>query len=185
MTREILIAGFGGQGVLSIGRTLAQAGLKEGYEVTWVPSYGPEMRGGTANCAVVLSHQPIGSPLVNQPMDFIAMNGPSLRRFASEVKPGGLVLVNVSQTDLKVSRQDVRTHYIPIMEEAQQLGNMRVANMVMLGAYIAATDALKMGTIRDILGQLFTGEKAHLMALNLRALEVGASHVRPRVNIAG
>ena len=178
MTREVLIAGFGGQGVLSIGRTLAQAGLQEGYEVTWVPSYGPEMRGGTANCSVVLSNGPIGSPVVTHPGELIAMNDPSIRKFADAVTPGGLVLVNASQTNLKVQREDVQVHYIPIMEEAQKLGNVRVANMVMLGAYIAATQALKMETIRDILAQMFTGDKAPLVALNLQALEVGAGYIQ-------
>lgn len=178
MTRNILIAGFGGQGVLAIGRTLAQAGLREGLEVTWVPSYGPEMRGGTANCSVVLSSEPIGSPVVTHPTELIAMNGPSIQKFAHQVTPGGLVLVNASQTDLRVERDDVRTHYIPIMEEAQKLGNMRVANMIMLGAYIAATKALKMETIQQILAEMFTGDKAPLVALNLQALQVGEGYIR-------
>ena len=177
MTREILIAGFGGQGVLAIGRTLAQGGLREGLEVTWVPSYGPEMRGGTANCAVVLSDQAIGSPVVTRPGEFIAMNGPAIRKFEKAVMPGGLILVNASQTDLKITREDVRAHYIPIMDEAQLLGNERVANMVMLGAYIAASQALQMETIQSILGEVLTGKKAALLDLNLRALHAGAKHI--------
>lgn len=177
MTREIIIAGFGGQGVMSIGKTLTEAGLKEGYEVSWVPSYGPEMRGGTANCSVVLSDEPIGSPVVNHPTELIAMNGPSLVKFEPLVLPDGLILVNASQSEQKVARQDVKAYYIPCMEEAGKLGNFRVANMIMLGAYIKATGALKLDTIADMLSHVFTGPKAHLVALNIRALEVGASFV--------
>ena len=177
MMREILIAGFGGQGVLSIGKTLVEAGLHEGYEVSWVPSYGPEMRGGTANCAVVISDAPIGSPVVSSPMDLIAMNGPSLTKFEHTVVPGGLVLVNASQTKHRVSREDLKAFYIPVNEEALKLGNLRVANMVMLGAYIQATGALKMETIERMLAQIFTGEKAALVGLNLQALRAGAQQV--------
>ncbi len=153
MTREIIIAGFGSQGVMSMGKTLTEAGLKEGYEVSWVPSYGPEMRGGTANCAVVLSDEPIGSPVVNRPSELIAMNGPSLSKFEPSVIPGGLILVNASQAEQKVERQD-EGHYIPSMEEAGKLGNFKVANMIMLGAYIKATGALKMDTIVDMLSRI-------------------------------
>ncbi len=106
--QRVIIAGFGGQGVMSMGKTLTEAGLKEGYEVSWVPSYGPEMRGGTANCAVVLSDEPIGSPVVNRPSELIAMNGPSLSKFEPSVIPGGLILVNASQAEQKVERQDAR-----------------------------------------------------------------------------
>ncbi|MDD4080452.1 MAG: 2-oxoacid:acceptor oxidoreductase family protein [Eubacteriales bacterium] len=178
MTREIIIAGFGGQGVMSIGKTLTEAGLKEGHEVSWVPSYGPEMRGGTANCAVVISDEPIGSPVVNRPTELIAMNGPSLAKFEPNVLPGGLILVNASQVEQKVSRQDVKAYYIPSMEEAGKLGNFKVANMVMLGAYIKATGALKMDTIAQMLSHIFTGPKAHLVALNIKALEAGAAYIK-------
>ncbi len=178
MTREIIIAGFGGQGVMSIGKTLTEAGLKEGYEVSWVPSYGPEMRGGTANCAVVISDEPIGSPVVSRPSELIAMNGPSLAKFEPQVTSGGLILVNASQAEQKVSRQDVKAYYIPSMEEAGKLGSFKVANMIMLGAYIKATGALKLETIADMLSHVFTGPKAHLVALNIKALEVGASYIK-------
>jgi 2-oxoglutarate ferredoxin oxidoreductase subunit gamma len=178
MTREIIIAGFGGQGVMSIGKTLTEAGLKEGYEVSWVPSYGPEMRGGTANCAVVLSKEPIGSPVVSHPSELIAMNGPSLSKFEPLVTPNGLILVNASQSEQKVQRQDVKAYYIPCMEEAGKLGNFKVANMIMLGAYIKATGALKMETIVDMLSHIFTGPKAPLVALNIKALEAGAAYIK-------
>jgi len=176
VTREIIVAGFGGQGVMSIGKTLAEAGLQEGFHVTWVPSYGPEMRGGTANCSVVLSDEPIGSPIVTHPSELIAMNGPSLAKFLPWVVPGGLVLVNASQVPLEVNRRDLRFLCIPSMEAANKLGNVRVANMVMLGAYIQATGALRMDTIGRMLEHLFTGPKANLLALNLEALKAGAAY---------
>lgn len=178
MTRELIIAGFGGQGVMAMGKTLIEAGLKEGLNVSWVPSYGPEMRGGTANCSVVLSDEPIGSPVVTQPNELIAMNGPSLTRFLPQVEPGGLVLVNTSGVENPASRPDTRFYGIPCMEEAGRLGNYKVANMVMLGAYIQATGALRMETIQDMLAHVFTGPKAHLVAVNIQALEAGAAYIR-------
>lgn len=177
MTREIIIAGFGGQGVMSMGKTLIEAGMEEGLEVSWVPSYGPEMRGGTANCSVVLSSLPVGSPVVNRPNELIAMNGPSLKRFEPLCRPDALVLVNSSQALEKVSRSDLRAYYIPSMEEAGRLGNFKVANMVMLGAYIRATRALCVDTIEKMLARVFTGAKAHLVELNIRALQAGAGYV--------
>ncbi len=178
MTRELIIAGFGGQGVMAMGKTLIEAGLKEGFNVSWVPSYGPEMRGGTANCSVVISDEPIGSPVVAQPTELIAMNGPSLTRFLPLVEPGGLVLINSSQVENPACRADARCWLIPCMEEAGKLGNFKVANMVMLGAYIKATGALKMETIQDMLAHIFTGPKAHLVELNIRALQAGAGYIK-------
>lgn len=177
MTRELIIAGFGGQGVMAMGKTLIEAGLKEGYNVSWVPSYGPEMRGGTANCSVVISDEPIGSPVVAEPGELIAMNGPSLARFEHLVGPGGLILINSSQVENPSCRSDVRCYLIPCMEEAGKLGNFKVANMIMLGAYIKATGALKLDTLKEMLSNIFTGPKAHLVELNMRALEVGANYV--------
>ena len=177
MTREIIIAGFGGQGVMSMGKTLVEAGMEEGLEVSWVPSYGPEMRGGTANCSVVLSDLPVGSPVVNRPTELIAMNGPSLKRFEPRCRPGALVLVNSSQALEKVTRDDLRAFYIPSMEEAARLGNIKVANMIMLGAYIRATGALRIETLEKMLAHIFTGPKAHLVELNIKALQMGAGYI--------
>lgn len=178
MTREIIIAGFGGQGIMAMGKTLCEAGLKEGFNVSWVPSYGPEMRGGTANCAVVLSDEPIASPIVTQPNELIAMNGPSLLRFEPMMEPGGLLLINSSQVENPVYRKEMRCYLVPCMEEAGKLGNYRVANMIMLGAYIHATKALKLDTIKEMLSAVFCGPKAHLVELNIKALEAGAGYVR-------
>lgn len=177
MTRELIIAGFGGQGVMAMGKTLIEAGLKEGYHVSWVPSYGPEMRGGTANCSVVISDEPIGSPVVAQPNELIVMNNPSLSRFEPLMEEGGLMLINSSQVEQKPEREDLRVYYVPCMEEAGKLGNFKVANMVMLGAYIKATQALKMDTIKEMLSAIFYGPKAHLVELNIKALEAGAKHI--------
>ena len=173
MKKEIIISGFGGQGVMSIGKNLVEAGMAEGFQVTWAPSYGPEMRGGTANCSVVLSDKPVGSPVFSFPTELIAMNGPSIDKFAPTVVSGGLVLVNSSVVSKKVERSDVKALYVPCEGIAYEVGNPKVANMVMLGAYVAATGALKPETIEQMIHEMFTGPKAKLVALNLEALKRG------------
>ncbi len=173
MKKEIIISGFGGQGVMSIGKNLVEAGMAEGFQVTWAPSYGPEMRGGTANCSVVLSDKPVGSPVFSFPTELIAMNGPSIDKFAPTVVSGGLVLVNSSVVSKKVERSDVKALYVPCEGIAYEVGNPKVANMVMLGAYVAATGALKPETIEQMIHEMFTGPKAKLVPLNLEALKRG------------
>lgn len=178
MTNEIIISGFGGQGVMAIGKTLTEAGMKEGMEVSWLPSYGPEMRGGTANCSVVLSHEPIVSPIVLEPSELIAMNLPSLIKFEPVVKKDGTIFVNSSVVDQKVSRSDVRAVYVDCIKIADELGNAKVANMVMLGAYIEAMKNLSTDTIKEMLVHMFTGPKAKLVDLNIEALKRGAQCVK-------
>ena len=178
MTNEIMIAGFGGQGVMAIGKTLAEAGMKENKDVCWLPSYGPEMRGGTANCSVVLTDDAIVSPIVLEPTELIAMNLPSLLKFEPTVKAGGTIFVNSSIITEKVSRTDVKVIYVPCLEIAQELGNMKVANMVMLGAYIQAMGNLSFDTIKEMLVHMFTGPKAKLVDLNIEALARGAACVK-------
>ena len=177
MTNEIIISGFGGQGVMAIGKTLTEAGMKEGMEVSWLPSYGPEMRGGTANCSVVLSDESIVSPIVLEPTELIAMNLPSLLKFESVVKPGGTIFVNSSVVDKKVERTDVKAVYVDCIKIADELGNSKVANMVMLGAYIEAMKNLSTETIKEMLVHMFTGPKAKLVDLNIEALKRGAACV--------
>jgi len=177
MTNEIIISGFGGQGVMAIGKTLTEAGMKEGKEVSWLPSYGPEMRGGTANCSVVLSDESIVSPIVLEPTELIAMNLPSLLKFESLVKPGGTIFVNSSVVDKKVERTDVKAVYVDCIKIADELGNAKVANMVMLGAYIEAMKNLSTETIKEMLVHMFTGPKAKLVDLNIEALKRGAACV--------
>ena len=178
MTNEIMIAGFGGQGVMAIGKTLAEAGMKENKDVCWLPSYGPEMRGGTANCCVVLTDDAIVSPIVLEPTELIAMNLPSLLKFEPTVKAGGTIFVNSSIIAEKVTRTDVKAVYVPCLEIAQELGNLKVANMVMLGAYIQAMGNLSFDTIKEMLVHMFTGPKAKLVDLNIEALARGAACVK-------
>ncbi len=177
MKKEIILSGFGGQGVMSIGKNLVEAGVEEGLEATWVPSYGPEMRGGTANCSVILSDERIGSPVVESPSEIIVMNRAALFKFEPDVLPGGIVFVNSSIVKDQVSREDVKAVYVPCDDIAKELGNSKVANMVMLGAYVAATGILKKETIEHMIHEMFTGKKAKLVPLNLEALSRGIACV--------
>ena len=177
MKKEIILAGFGGQGVMSIGKNLVEAGVEEDLEASWVPSYGPEMRGGTANCTVILSDERIGSPLVEAPTEVIVMNRPSLAKFESAAVSGGTIFVNSSIIPEKVTRKDVKAVYVPCDDIAKKLGNPKVSNMVMLGAYIAATGILKRETIEHMITEMFTGKKAKLVPLNMEALKMGMNCV--------
>ena len=176
-TISMIMAGFGGQGILFSGKFFAHKGLIEDKYLSWLPSYGPEMRGGTANCSVILSDTDIGSPIVNNPDCLMAMNLPSLLKFEPTVAPGGTIFVNSSIITEKVQREDVRVIYVPCLEIAQELGNMKVANMVMLGAYIQAMGNLGVETIKEMLVHMFTGPKAKLVDLNIEALRRGAACV--------
>lgn len=173
MKREIIVAGFGGQGVMSIGKTLVQAGMEEGLEVTWVPSYGPEMRGGTANCSVILSSVPIGSPVISHPTELIAMNTPSLNKFAHTVAHGGIIFINGEAPVPQDLAREVKVVCVPCSQIALELGSPKVSNMVMLGAYVGATGALEPETLRAMLCRKYTGPKAKHLERNLAALEQG------------
>ena len=177
MKKEIIISGFGGQGGLAIGKNLAEAGMAEGLNVTWAPAYGPEMRGGTANCSVVLSDKTIGSPVFNHPTELIALNAPSLMKFEAGVQSGGTVFVNSDVVTDKVQRADLTAYYIPCGKIAEELGNSKVSNMVMLGAYVAATKLLKPETIEEMIAEMFTGPKAKLVPLNIEAFRRGMACV--------
>ncbi len=169
------MAGFGGQGILLMGVGIAQAGMQAGYHVSWIPSYGPEMRGGTANCHVNLSPARIGSPLVSQPDVLMAMNLPSLMRFESEVKKGGLIVYDVSLIDQKPSRNDLNVLAIPATEIADQLGNTRVANMVMLGAYLGSSRLMDKEILFQALPQVI--RRKSLIELNKQAIEKGFEYI--------
>lgn len=173
MLEQIIIAGFGGQGVLSLGRMLAESGMAEDKAVTWLPSYGPEMRGGTSNCHVIISDGDIGSPLITKTDVLIVLNKPSLVKFERDVCAGGLVLINSSIIDVKAKREDVRAHYIPASDIANELGDARCANAVLLGAYLQLRPVFKMETIHDQLRYLFGNKKAASIALNEQAIERG------------
>jgi 2-oxoisovalerate ferredoxin oxidoreductase beta subunit len=169
---RLKVAGFGGQGVLFLGETLATAGMREGYQVSWLPSYGPEMRGGTAHCNVILSPTPIGSPLVERATHLVAMNRPSLERFLFEVVRGGEVLYDSSLIDTSPSRKDVTAVPVPATQVADRLGSARVANMVMLGALMARTNHPGLQTVIDLLTE--GGGKRELVDLNQKAVKSGA-----------
>lgn len=178
MKHEIIIAGFGGQGVLLIGRLLAYAGMYEGKEVTWMPSYGAEMRGGTANCSVIISDEKIGAPIVPEATAAIVMNRPSLDTFEGSVAPGGLLLINSSLIETKTTRTDVNAYYIPCNEIAAKVGNPRTANIVMLGAFIELTKAITPEEAMNALRESFGKGKEHLMPVNEKALAAGAEFIR-------
>ncbi len=160
---------------MAMGKMLAEAGMREGLSVNWLPSYGPEMRGGTANCSVMLSSEPIVSPLVQEPTEIIVMNKPSLLRFEPQLVKGGLAFINSSIIEIRTVRKDIESYYVPCLDIAQELGNPRAANMVMLGAYIEVTQCLHPQTVEKMLSHLFAGPKAGLVALNKEALRRGAA----------
>lgn len=178
MLEQNIFAGFGGQGVLLMGQLLAYAGMLENKEVSWLPSYGPEMRGGTANCAVVISDQPVASPVVTKATSVIAMNRPSLDKFEDCVQEGGMLFINSSIIDKKSERKDIEVYYVPCNELAEELGNPRVANMVMLGAYIAKTKCVDIENVLQALLYKLGEKKAHLIPLNREALLKGAEIVK-------
>jgi 2-oxoglutarate ferredoxin oxidoreductase subunit gamma len=172
---EIVIAGFGGQGVLFGGLVLAHAGMTAGRNVAWIPSYGPEMRGGTANCAVIVSDEEIGSPIVSHPSGAIVMNEPSLAKYAPLVKPGGVLIVNGSLIKSRADRPDILEIVVAANEVASELGNDRAANMVALGALVAATAVLPLDVVEAALPETLGPSKERFVASNVAALRRGAA----------
>jgi len=176
MQNETIIAGFGGQGVLFIGKVMAYAALENDLEVTWFPSYGPEMRGGTANCTVVISDEEIGSPQVQNPRAAIVMNQPSLDKFEDLVMPGGYLIVNSSLMNRSTKRKDITTIEIPATEIAENIGDKRYANVVMLGALSEAADFLDIPSMEKALKKGLSGKKSEFLDVNKKALEQGANY---------
>jgi len=181
MQTEILIAGFGGQGVLFAGQLLAYAAMDSGREVTWIPSYGPEMRGGTANCTVIISNEEIGSPVVRNPQALIAMNLPSLDKYEPSLAKGGLLLINSSVINRPARRTDVRSILIPGNEIAETLGDRRMTNMVMLGGLLANLPVLPLEAIEKALKEHLPERHHRLLPLNYQALRQGAAYVAEAV----
>jgi len=179
MQSEVIMAGFGGQGILLIGKMLAYAGMHEGKEVSWLPSYGPEMRGGTCNCTVVVSDKPVGSPVIRSPRAVLAMNLPSLEKFEPDIRPGGLLLINSSLINRGSEREDLTVIEVPANQIATELGNPRGANMVALGAYLGATDAVSVDEVITVIRETFAAKPA-VIDVNIEALqkgyELGAAH---------
>lgn len=173
MLEEILIAGFGGQGVLSTGQLIAYSGMLEGRQVSWIPSYGPEMRGGTANCGVTVSDEPISSPLVTEPSTLLVMNRPSLDKFEDAVQPGGLIMINSSLVDQEVKRTDVRVMKVAANKYAEELGNIKVANNIILGALIQLTGIVSVPSVVESLKKVLPARRHNLIPVNQQAIEKG------------
>ena len=173
MTTNILISGFGGQGVLFTGKFLAYEGLLENKEVTWLPSYGPEMRGGTASCSVIISDDPIGSPLVPKPDVLIAMNLPSLDKFEKDVVPGGLIFYDSSLIGREVERKDVKAFTIPATKMASDAGVTTLANMIVMGKMLKETDMFPAETIDKTLAKVVSARKQSLLEMNKKAIQMG------------
>ena len=177
MQNETIIAGFGGQGVLFAGKLLAHAGLHAGQEVTWLPSYGPEMRGGTANCTVIISESEIGSPQVRNPKAVIVLNQPSLDKYEPQVQSGGFLIVNSSMVNREVQRKDIHVISIPATEDAETLGDTRLTNMVMLGGLVQNTGFVPIQAVEEALKKESSEKQLKLLELNLKALHKGAEYL--------
>jgi 2-oxoglutarate ferredoxin oxidoreductase subunit gamma len=184
MQTEIFLAGFGGQGVMFAGQMLSYAAMDAGREVTWIPSYGPEMRGGTANCTVVIADEEIGSPLVLNPPAVIVMNLPSLDKYESAVKPGGTLVVNASMVDRDVKRTDITWISLPCNEIAEEAGDRRMANVVATGALLALTPVLTLADIEAALKAHMPGRHQHLLSKNVDALKRGAEYAKSHTHKA-
>lgn len=176
MTTQILIAGFGGQGVLFAGKFLAYKGLIENKEVSWLPSYGPEMRGGTANCSVIISDTPVGSPIVSQPDVLIAMNLPSLDKYEKEAKPSSLIFVDSTLIDRKVEREDVKAFYIPATKMAIDAGIPTLANMIIVGKVLKETEGLSKDNLMEAMKKVVSAKRIELLDINIKAIETGYNY---------
>ena len=180
MTNQVIMAGFGGQGLLFSGKVLAYAGLIENRELSWLPSYGPEMRGGTCNCSVILSDEPVGSPIVAHPDILMVMNTPSLDKYEREVAPGGTIFVDSSLISRKVERTDVEVVYIPATQMAKEMEALSLANMIILGAIVEKMKCVKWESMDPTLRHVISARKANLLDLNLKAIEKGRDFIRGR-----
>ena len=172
MKCKMFFAGSGGQGTLLIGQMLSKAAMEEGNETTYLPSYGPEMRGGTANCTVIISDKSIACPLINDCDLLVAMNKPSMEKFEPMVAPGGIMFYNSSIIDVEPKRSDITLVPVDCVNEAGALGSEKAANIVMLGTIIARTHIVKVETVEHMLEKTFSGTKARFLDMNLKALHL-------------
>lgn len=176
---RLIFAGFGGQGIMSMGMLLTYAGMLENKEVSWLPSYGPEMRGGTANCSVIVSDKPVGSPTVTTNATCaVVMNLPSLEKFEADVQKGGVLMINSSLIEKKAKRDDIDVYYVPANDLALEMGNTKVANMIMLGAYLAIKDTVEEESVIEAFKKVFGPKKEHLVPLNKEALKKGFEYIK-------
>ena len=173
MNQEMIFGGFGGQGVMLMGQILAYAGMMEGQQVSWFPAYGPEMRGGTANCSVIIGDEVVGTPIVTEPKVVVAMNLPSLDKFEPQLSAGGILLINSSLIERAAKRSDVKVQLIPCNDIAKELGNPKVANMVMVGAIVAASGVVKIESVLQVLAKKIFKNKPEVMQLNEQAIRRG------------
>ena len=176
MTTQLLLAGFGGQGILFAGKFLAYKGLLEGKQLSWLPSYGPEMRGGTANCSVILSDDPVGSPIVSNPDILVAMNLPSLDKYEDAVVPGGMIIVDSTLIERKVKRDDVKVFYIPATQLASENGMATLANMIIVGKILKELGEYDEEKITDALKKVISAKRADMLETNLKAMRIGAEN---------
>ena len=175
-TTQILIAGFGGQGILFSGKFLAYKGLVEELQVSWLPSYGPEMRGGTANCSVILSDTPVGSPIITVPDVLVVMNFPSLQKYVDTVAPGGQIYLDSSLIDAKVERSDVEVFYIPATQMAREAGIATLANMILVGHLLENHPELSFDGVENVVAAMVPPKKAGMVELNMKALNLGKNY---------
>lgn len=173
MQREATFAGFGGQGIMMIGQMLAYSAMDDNYQVSWLPSYGPEMRGGTAYCTVVVSDKPIGSPVAKNPEIVVAMNRPSLEKFAPMIKPNGFLFINSSLIDITSDRKDIKQIKVPCNQVAVDIGSAKAANVVMIGALVGATGIVKPKTVEGRIDYAFARKGAEVVKVNLEAFRRG------------
>ena len=177
MTRKIIFSGFGGQGVLMMGYVLALSAMNDGKEVTFLPSYGAEVRGGTANCTVVVSDEEIFSPVASSPDYGVIMNRPSLTKYESSIKEGGIIFLNSSLIDIDPTREDIEVVKVPANDMAKELGSDRTVNMIMLGAFVGKTGITTLKSIMNGLAEIVKGKKTGVMTMNQKGLEKGAAYV--------
>ena len=177
MQTEIKFAGFGGQGILLSAKLLAQAAMNQGYFVAWVPSYGPEMRGGTAYCTVVIGDSRIGSPIIKNPAHLVAMNRPSLEKFAKDIKPGGVILINSSLIPTRSNRTDITELIVPANDSAIKTGSVKCANIIALSAFAAKANLVDMDILKECVKEEFA-KKPKIIPLNMKAFDVGVEIAR-------
>ncbi len=175
-TTQFLFSGFGGQGILFAGKFLAYKGLMDDKQVSWLPSYGPEMRGGTASCGVILSDEPVGSPIVANPDVLVAMNLPSLDKYESAVVPGGMIFADSTLIERKVTRDDVKVFYVPATKLANDNGTPTLANMVLMGKILKELGDFGEDSLRAALGKVISAKRADMLEVNLHAMQIGADY---------
>ncbi len=183
MHEELILAGFGGQGVMLLGKFLSEAAMEEGKEVSWLPSYGPEMRGGTANCHVIISSDPIASPVVTESSILVAMNRPSLEKFEKTLKNGGILFMNSSIIDIEPSRKDIKVFKVPLNEIANRIGTQKVINMIMAGAIIQVTKIVSVETMKNVFEENLSGTKAKFIDLNVKSINEGIEYIKSEYKI--